>query len=800
MVLCFNFAEAKEDLARYEAEPLEIKVSQKTQRARARVWAKWEEFAKGMNFDPETIWVDLLLGKRVAESHCQTFLKAYVKGSKRRVRVLGEEETTEVNTIKSGITVEDIWQALVTAADIRVMAPKRREDPRDAGFWSLNFDSRAKGSNNKPTYLIARWLPELAHELNLNLGQSFVKREATAEDVILLLTTLWERAVDITSSPEKRIAFHTTLVLGALGGWRPQSLMQIDYEDVEIGWLRDGSSNRFLPTAKIMIYHVKLQDVIRRDQKDRVGFWITKVPHKIICLLTLLLSRAIADNAFKNGYTHVSQVLERRLKTHVDYVPAKWKEGMLKKKIVPITYNLYKLLWDRTVAVAGRQNKIRPYSMRVGAGGRLNGSLAPALRNFILSNSTEVFETSYIPVNISSRLQEIAFPKMVDDTQKLIEKTSQAFLHRDGRAPVHITRQDLDDFETRADVQALRDAHQTLKIDPSKKDEAKKCLSRIKAIKDSLESQLLKQRRDEYFEAANGLHEKDESAAHLQDLDATDPHKRNHALSDRAALRVGQHLVSQDSHQEFGRTLVDYLHKRLEPLTMRQQSPQERSICFLPKCRRDFSSRSNLSDHVRKYHGSDFEQQFFCPECQILEAKNVTIGASKQAWSSHVARHHGAIHAPAVSEKCAYCWLCNGYFTEGGLRSHLTLKHVKSGQFQQPFPCPACLKENEETVIDDVDSWQSHVAEVHSSKQPEHEGAMGIEPPQGRKRKREERQNPSRKKKACATSGNGEMEREFTWESGAGGDWSPRNLSPELHADEEFWVTGRDDDCWEDGL
>ncbi|KAH6889972.1 hypothetical protein B0T10DRAFT_487191 [Thelonectria olida] len=76
---------------------------------------------------------------------------------------------------------------------------------------------------------------------------------------------------------------------------------------------------------------------------------------------------------------------------------------------------------------------------------------------------------------------------------------SQAFLRRDGHAPVHITRQDLNNFEARADIQALRDEHQMLKMDPSKKDKAKQCLSRIKAIKDSLESQLLKQRRDEFW-------------------------------------------------------------------------------------------------------------------------------------------------------------------------------------------------------------------------------------------------------------------------------------------------------------
>lgn len=106
--------------------------------------------------------------------------------------------------------------------------------------------------------------------MKLSLGQSFEKKEATEQDVMLMLTTLWTRPQDIPCSPEVRAAFHTAVQLGAIGGWRPASLVQVKYRDVEIGWLRDPDDpTTYHPTAKVMVYHVKGDKGIRRDQRDR---------------------------------------------------------------------------------------------------------------------------------------------------------------------------------------------------------------------------------------------------------------------------------------------------------------------------------------------------------------------------------------------------------------------------------------------------------------------------------------------------------------------------------------------------
>ncbi|KAK0634649.1 hypothetical protein B0T17DRAFT_12707 [Bombardia bombarda] len=143
-----------------------------------------------------------------------------------------------------------------------------------------------------------------------------------------------------------------------------------------------------------------------------------------------------------------------------------------------------------------RTNLGHTYSLRVGTGGRLDGSLTAPLRNFILSNSSNVFETSYLPVNIRANLMKTSFGSLVGDTDVLISRARQAFLKRDDQAPVYITKDDWDGFEKRSDIQLLRSEYQGL---PSQGEEAKKKLGKIKSIKDRLEMLLLLKRRETYF-------------------------------------------------------------------------------------------------------------------------------------------------------------------------------------------------------------------------------------------------------------------------------------------------------------
>ena len=106
---------------------------------------------------------------------------------------------------------------------------------------------------------------------------------------------------------------------------------------------------------------------------------ITRVPCKLLCVLSLFVSRAIADNAFLADYRSPDEVLNPSgtLEPHITYTPVPWKPEMLEEEIVPISYHQYWTIWNRTLLVAGLRDQARPYALRVGTGRRLDGRRSP---------------------------------------------------------------------------------------------------------------------------------------------------------------------------------------------------------------------------------------------------------------------------------------------------------------------------------------------------------------------------------------------------------------------------------------
>jgi hypothetical protein len=114
---------------------------------------------------------------------------------------------------------------------------------------------------------------------------------------------------------------------------------------------------------------------LRPAKHNVVSFSITFVPHPSIDLASLVAARAIKDDAFKPSIDSIEALLRRPILEDVDYVPLKWKKAKLDQPIFPLTYATYHRLWHRTCIVAGLREEIRPYTLRVGAGARLDGTL-----------------------------------------------------------------------------------------------------------------------------------------------------------------------------------------------------------------------------------------------------------------------------------------------------------------------------------------------------------------------------------------------------------------------------------------
>ncbi|KAL6794822.1 hypothetical protein GGI42DRAFT_128351 [Trichoderma sp. SZMC 28013] len=789
----FDKERAQAALKQYQANPLDKDsyVDPDTQHRRDRIWKNWQRFTEDMDLDPNSVWIDLCIGVDGVQSIFQTFLRMYVEGSVTKRPCLGPEEYELISTIKHASTVVDTWVSLVNEADSRVLKEKRNEDRDRASFWHLSLSSRDVKTGRGPAYEIARWISHLGEELGLSLEQGFEKSEMTAEDVIFCLDTVWTRAKDISCRPSIRLAFHCATLLGGIGGWRPGSLVNIRYKDIELAWVRDPNDlSKTWPVVFITIHHVKQKKHhIQRDQRSRLKFGMIVVPYKLLCLVTLFTIKAISDNAFKAGFHSCDQVLRPGpLEKGVDFVRLEWKDEVLKedKKIVPISYNQFLDIWNRVHFVAGSREKKRPYSLRVGAGGRLDGSLTSAVRNYTLGNSTPVFERSYQPVQIRQALAEIAFGELGKQDDDLWSVMSNAFLRRDPYAPIYLTQKEKDKFEKRKDITKLKmQVTITRNRHGLRSKEEQKLWGRIHHINNCLEKLQLSENRQVYFTEVDRLRALGKSTIHLHNPLATNPRRVVFQASNAAAEKLSPLITDRTPPSALPDKVVAYLRGETtqdnedagtvtDDSRLPKLEPSEKPRCLLG-CGQ-FFNKASLTRHVKQNH--EFSDPFSCPECSHLGLGECWIEASPCAWSNHVERIHGKAHAPNVQPsmmKRAYCLLCENVFAARGFTQHLNKKH--SMDFSQPFECPECrrLKQRKECLIGGREFWVAHVREAHDG--GEVPGAMLVSD------KGYRQLNITKKRRRPAFKSETGLEDNDDW------DWKAEG-SPDPHADEEFWVEG----------
>ncbi|KAK4089442.1 hypothetical protein Purlil1_6011 [Purpureocillium lilacinum] len=549
-------AVALEALDHYDNNPIDDSefLADKTKRYLQEIWSQWLRFAERINAHPEDTWLALCIGSDDAKARCRAFLESYVRTSMVKRPCLGAEEWQEVRTVNCAVTLEDVWAALVRNADEYVLKRKRTEDRERAHLWSLRYSSRDKGSRSSPAYEIGQWIPQLALKLGLSLKQLFTKRETTPEDIILILSTLWSRAEDIRCSPSTRIAFDCSIILGGIGGWRPKSVVSIKYEQVQFAWVRDPFDPQITRlAATVTICHVKQrQNRIQRGQRSEVKFSITTVPCRQLCLLTFWVSRALADNAFKAGFTSASQVFRAEpLEPGIDYVPLLWKSNTKDKSIHSISYNTYWTIWNRALFVSGLRDEdaMRPYAMRVGGGGRLDGSLTAPLRNFILSNSTEYREAKDDPVKAQKIKARIKY--LLDWLERL---------------RIQEVRKEYFDEVDRLRAQGITTHHlrTTQATNPRKQREIVGSSVAVRIGK------LL-----------------DEDVGPVS-----------------AATMLLGYLQEKSERDVFPQEQITAHERQLAAL----------SRCLL--CNYSYANVSSLTRHVRKHHEDTFREPFDCPECQ----------------------------------------------------------------------------------------------------------------------------------------------------------------------------------------
>ncbi|KAL8307040.1 hypothetical protein RB593_005776 [Gaeumannomyces tritici] len=711
----------------------------------------WKSFFDILEVDPDRIWLDLCRGSSEAEDHCRTFLDDFVAYSERPCLDLGPEEYKMERSVKAAYSVESIWRILIRAADDTVLKEKRLADPDRKVMWTLQYITGEKTRGKGPVANISYWIAtDLSEKYGLTLKQTFTKTEITEQDVLLILTTLWTRANDISCDRRTRVAFHCVVLLASIGGFRPGALLDFSYSQIRLAVVRDPAGKAPKLVAWITIHHNKVrQDVIRRSQNDVVEFAVTTIPCQICCLATLIAVQAIHDDAFDTAFSSLDDLLQRPNREGVDYVQLNWKPGMADRKIFPLPYHTYSTLWYRTLLVAGFRKKVRLYAMRVGAGGRLDGSLTPAVRNHVLSNSTAVFNVSYQPNLIPHDLARVAFGQLAGQNDSLFALLRHSSLSRDEQAPIYPTKEDLKSFEQRQDMRQLRARYAALKADksPTAKQEVNQIMSQISKNIEALSALVVEKRRAEYF---HQIDRRRASGLPIGDLQnpQTNPRKTRHGNSGPPALIIGQFLLKDDIGTQpggsrtalFGRLLAAFLGGRdadmmralistqapvLKPAT---ESDSPKSVCLLcgqPFTRHGNLTRHNSEAHIKKGH---FRKPFPCPVCRKHGLKDHII-EDAIGWSNHVATLHGKHCAPNLpkqstdgsaeptyrnrtSKKRALCLFCGfGFFPGQYFSRHLNAEHVRDGIFDEPFHCPEC--QDEELWIHGLSEWKNHVKEIH---------------------------------------------------------------------------------------
>lgn len=213
--------------------------------------------------------------------------------------------------------------------------------------------------------------------------QTGKKDETTSDDILKLLDTLWTRAADIPCSPAFRIALHVVLILEGLG-FRPGSLMNIRYKDISFLVVRDPETGQTTLGTTITIHHEKRE---RKDPRGKVyhcmnsvQFTIFPIPFQPIDLAHLIATQAIATDAFEPSFSSIDEIYSRPNLEHTDALELHWKKEMLNNRVFDIDYHAFWETWNRLWLVAGNRDHQRPYSLRVGAGGKLDGTIP--LRTF----------------------------------------------------------------------------------------------------------------------------------------------------------------------------------------------------------------------------------------------------------------------------------------------------------------------------------------------------------------------------------------------------------------------------------
>lgn len=100
-------------------------------------------------------------------------------------------------------------------------------------------------------------------------------------------------------------------------------------------------------------------------------------PCPIFCPLSLLLVRAIQDQAFHSDHNieTLDDLMTRpKLLPGSNQIPLKWKPEMKDQQVFRMCYDTYRSHFQKILLAAGYRDRLRLYAIRVGTGNTLDGT------------------------------------------------------------------------------------------------------------------------------------------------------------------------------------------------------------------------------------------------------------------------------------------------------------------------------------------------------------------------------------------------------------------------------------------
>lgn len=339
------------------------------------------------------------------------------------------------------------------------------------------------------------------------------------------------------------------------------------------------------------------------------------------------------------------------------------------------------------------------------------GVLTPALRNYLLSHSSSMFERSYQPRHVRQDLLSTIAPEAhAEHTADLFQILRNSSLRCDAGAPITVSREKIDHWK-----QERKDMRAVLESNDYKKS------AQLRVLVKKLSKAEITRQRQEYFKESNKRRVLGQATV---DLHSVTPKLNASGESELQAKAIGQHFRQPEKSTDdpIYRRKVIYVEMLVAFVKGTQQTVPTCFICTGrhsleasgKKSEAPFDSWQEVWKHTNKAHRNPKLWPFSCPECDRLgREESLDQVANISEWCSHVHEHH------APRDKAPYrCILgCQTFFDQTTLRRHLRTCHPTLWTVNEPFPCPECERlGTKECIISDNLEWRRHIELHHDPK------------------------------------------------------------------------------------